>query len=59
MVGCSSTRTPNVERSMSNLEGHLPARVWFQRGRGGEGTSELGVGCSALDIPRIFEVDAG
>jgi hypothetical protein len=31
-----------------------PARDSLQRGRGGEGTSEFGVGCSALDIRRIF-----
>jgi phosphatidylglycerophosphate synthase len=28
---------------MSNLEGHPPAPHWLQRGRGGEGTSELDV----------------
>ncbi len=54
MVGCGWTRTPNIERSMSNLEGSLPARDWLCRGRGDEGTSELGVGHWALDIRRIF-----
>jgi hypothetical protein len=49
------TRTSNVERSISNLEGHVPTRDRLCNGRGGEGTSAFGVGRSALDIRRPFE----
>ncbi len=53
-AGCSWTRTPNIERSISNLEGRRPAQDWLCRGRGDEGTSGLGVGCWALDVRGII-----